>query len=62
MLSKAEVSSIVEPLEKRFWERVKIDRTVLQNLGFSYLEIEKWRRRVYDSLASELKSMKNVEA
>jgi len=61
-LRSVEFPSIVEQLENRFWARVKLDRTILKILGFSDSEIEKWLPRVYDSLASELKSMKSMES
>lgn len=61
-LRSVEFPSIVEQLENRFWARVKLDRAILQILGFSDSEVEKWLPRVYDSLASELKSMKSMES
>lgn len=61
-LKNVEFPSIIEQLQNRFWARVKMDKIILQILGFSDLEIEKWLSRVYDSLVNELKATKRMEA
>jgi hypothetical protein len=61
-LRDVEFPSIIEQLQNRFWARVKMDKTILQILGFSNSEIEKCLYRVYDSLVNELKATKGMEA
>jgi hypothetical protein len=56
-----EFPSIVEQLKNRFWARVKMDKIILQILGFNNLEIEKWLSQVYDSLVNEFKAIKGME-
>jgi hypothetical protein len=56
-LRNVQFPSIVEQLEKRHWARLKLDETVLEILGFSQEEINKWLPRVYDALAKELRAI-----
>jgi len=56
-LKTVEFPSILEQLEKRFWARVELDKTILQILGFSDKEINKWLPKVYDALIKELKAI-----
>lgn len=56
-LKDAQFPSIVEQLEKRHWARLQLDETVLEILGFSQEEINKWLPRVYDALAKELRAI-----
>lgn len=60
-LRNVEFPSIIEQLENRFWARVELDKTILKILGFSDGEINEWLPKVYDTLVSELKSMKGVK-
>ncbi|MFH8087076.1 MAG: N-6 DNA methylase [Candidatus Aenigmatarchaeota archaeon] len=59
-LKDVEFPSIIEQLEKRFWARVELDKTILKILGFSDKEIEEWLPKVYDAIVEELKAMKEV--
>ena len=60
-LKDVEFPSIIEQLENRFWARVELDKTILKILGFSDGEINEWLPKVYDTLVSELKAMKEVK-
>lgn len=55
-----EFPSILTQLEKRFWARVELDKTILKILGFSDKEIEKWLPKIYDIIVKELKVMRKV--
>jgi predicted RNA methylase len=59
-VSRIEFPSILEQLEKRFWARVELDKTILKVLGFSDEEIDYWLPKVYDAIVEELKAMKEV--
>jgi type I restriction-modification system DNA methylase subunit len=60
-LKNVNFPSIIEQLEKRFWARVELDKTILKILGFSDEEIDYWLPRVYDAIVEELKAMKEVK-
>jgi hypothetical protein len=53
--------SIIEQLEKRFWARVELDKTILKVLGFSDKEIEEWLPKVYNAIVKELKTIKEIK-
>jgi hypothetical protein len=53
--------SIFEQLEKKFWARVELDKTVLKILGFSNKEIEEWLPKVYNAIVKELKTIKEIK-
>ncbi|MEM5870652.1 MAG: N-6 DNA methylase [Candidatus Aenigmatarchaeota archaeon] len=59
-IKEVEFPSILDQLEKRFWARVELDKTILKILGFSDKEIEEWLPKVYDAIVEELKAMKEV--
>jgi len=59
-LRKIEFPSIIDQLENRFTARVELDSTLLKIFGFSEKEINEWLPRIYDSIATELKAMKQV--
>jgi len=54
-LSKVDFPPITEQLEKRFWARLELDRTILGILGFSKTKIGEMLPKIYDSILSELK-------
>jgi len=56
-----EFPSIIEQIEKRFWARVELDKTVLRILGFSNKEIGEWLPKVYDAIVEELKTIKEIK-
>jgi len=56
-LRNVEFPSILEQLENRFWARLELDKTILEILGFSDREVNKWLPKVYDALARELKAI-----
>jgi len=56
-LKNVEFPSILEQLENRFWARVELDKTILEILGFSDREVNKWLPKVYDALVRELKAI-----
>jgi hypothetical protein len=60
-ISNIEFPSILEQLEKRFWARVELDKTILKILGFYDEEIDYWLPKVYDAIVEELKAMKEVK-
>jgi len=60
-LKEVEFPSILEQLQRRFWARVELDKTILKILGFSEEEIKEWLPKVYDALVEELKAMKNIK-
>jgi len=59
-LKNVEFPSILDQLENRFRERVELDKTILQILGFSKREINEWLPKLYDAVVEELKAMKNT--
>lgn len=56
-LKNVEFPSILEQLEKRFWARIELDKTILKILGFSDHEIQKWLPEIYDALVLELRAI-----
>ncbi|MFX0096913.1 MAG: N-6 DNA methylase [Candidatus Hodarchaeota archaeon] len=59
-LKGVEFPSILEQLEKAFWGRIELDRTLLRILGFTDNEINKWLPRVYKAIIDELKTLKSI--
>jgi hypothetical protein len=56
-LKETKFPSIVEQLEERYPARLKLDEMILNILGFSNEEINKWLPLVYDALVKELKAI-----
>lgn len=61
-LRSVEFPSIMEQLENRFWARVKLDKTILEIIGFETSEIDNWLPKIYDSLVNELKATAGMES
>jgi len=59
-ISQVEFPCIIEQLEKRFWARLELDKTILEILGFSKKEIDELLPKVYDAILNELKSTKEM--
>ncbi|RLG16713.1 hypothetical protein DRN69_00065 [Candidatus Pacearchaeota archaeon] len=53
-LKDVEFPSIKEQLERRFWARVELDRTVLKVLGLSDAQIDKLLPKLYDGIVDVL--------
>lgn len=54
-LRSVEFPSIVEQLEKGFWARVKLDKTILKILGFDNSEIDELLPQIHKTVLNELK-------
>lgn len=61
-LKSVKLPSIVEQLQNKYVDRIKIDKTILQILGFSVNEIESILPRIYEVLIDEFKSEKAMES
>jgi type I restriction-modification system DNA methylase subunit len=60
-ISKVEFPSIVEQLEKRFWARVELDRSILGFFGLSRARIDQFLPEIYDAIINELRGPKEVK-
>lgn len=56
-LKEVKFPSILEQLELRFNERILLDKTIFQILGFTNSEINHWLPKLYDTIINELKAV-----
>jgi len=61
-LRNVEFPSIIGQLESKFWARVKLDKTILEIIGFETSDIDNWLPKIYDSLVNELKATASMES
>ena len=57
---KAELPSLLEQYEQKNLIRVKIDRTILKVLGFTFDEIDYWLPKIYNVILQELETMRSL--
>jgi len=50
----------MEQLQKRFWARVELDKTILKVLGLTDREIDEWLPKIYDTLIEEMRVMREA--
>jgi len=58
-LKNVKLPSILEQMENRFWAREKLDKTILNIMGFSLQEINNLLPDIYAALINELRLMKD---
>jgi hypothetical protein len=59
-LSAVEFPSLLEQLRTSFWGRLELDKQVLNTLGLSDYEIEKYLQKLYEGIAKELEKLKET--
>jgi len=59
-IKNVEFPSLMEQLQKRFWARVELDKTILKVLGLTDREIDEWLPKIYDTLIEEMRVMRDA--
>lgn len=60
-LKSVEFPSLIEQIKDRFWARIKLDKAILEILGFKEKDKNRWLNLIYNSLVEELCLAKSIK-